>query len=78
VIAPVDVLKLNPAGRDGETEKAIGAVPPAAVTGVNDVAAVPALIVWVAIRRVVESAVEIVSAKVLLLVALLASVAVTV
>jgi hypothetical protein len=59
-------------------EKAIGALPPVDVTGVKDVAAVPALIVWVAIARVVERAVEIVSANVLALVALLASVAVIV
>jgi hypothetical protein len=72
------VLKESPAGRVGEMEKAIGAVPPLAVTGVKLAAAVPALIVWVAIARVVDSAAEIVSANVLALVALLASVAVTV
>ena len=68
---------MSPDGRVGEMEKAIGAVPPVAVTGVKD-AAEDAVRVSAAIRRVVESAVEIVSANVLALVALVASVAVTV
>jgi hypothetical protein len=78
VIAPVAVLSDNPAGSEGEIEKARGAVPPVAVTGVKDVAAVPALIVWVAIASVVASAAEISSANIFALVAALASVAVTV
>jgi hypothetical protein len=78
VIAPVDVLSESPDGRAGEIAKVIGDVPPDAVTGVNDVADVPALIVWVAIARVVVSADETVSANVLALVALLESVAVIV
>jgi hypothetical protein len=53
-------------------------VPPDAVTGVNEVAASPAVRVSEAIARVVMRAAEIVSAKVLELVAPLASVAVTV
>jgi hypothetical protein len=54
VIAPVEVFKDRPAGRDGETEKVRGAVPPDPVTGVKDVAAVAAVstvlaIAWVAV-----------------------------
>ena len=45
----------SPDGRDGEMEKAIGAVPPVAVTGVKDVAAVVAVSVFDAMARVVES-----------------------
>ena len=78
MIAPVDVLKLKPAERDGEIAKVIGAVPPDAVTGVNDVAAVVAVSVLVAMARVVESAAEITRANVLALLAPLSSVAVTV
>ena len=78
VIAPVEVLSESPDGRDGEMEKAIGAVPPAAVTGVKDAAAVVAVRVFDAMASVVESAGEITSANVLALVALLASVAVIV
>ena len=44
-MAPVAVLSASPDGREGEIEKVIGDVPPVAVTGVKDVAAVPALIV---------------------------------
>jgi hypothetical protein len=48
------------------------------VTGINEVAAIPAVKVLLEIASVVESAVEIVNAKVLELVAPLESVAVTV
>ena len=48
------------------------------MTGVNDVAAIPAVKVLLEIASVVESAVEIVNTKVFELVAPLASVAVTV
>jgi hypothetical protein len=48
VIAPVLVLKLSTAGSDGEIEYVIGETPPAAVTGVNEVTAVPASMVFVA------------------------------
>ena len=71
-------MSVSPDGKEGEMAKAIGDVPPDAVTGVKDAADVPALIVCVAIARVVESADEITSANVLLLVALLESVAVIV
>jgi hypothetical protein len=77
-MAPVEVLKDRPADKDGEIAKAIGDVPPAAVTGVKDVAAVVAVKVLVAMARVVESAAEITSANVLALLAPLASVAVIV
>ena len=55
MIAPVDVLSVSPDGREGETEKARGAVPPDPVTGVNDGAAMEAVsvvlaIAWVAAR----------------------------
>ena len=69
---------MSPDGKEGEIENARGAVPPDAVTGVKDAVDVPALIVCVAIARVVVSADEIVSANVLALVALLESVAVIV
>ena len=78
VIAPVDVLIESPAGSDGEIAKEIGDVPPLDVTGINDVAAITAVKVLLEIASVVESAVEIVNAKVLELVAPLESVAVTV
>ena len=71
------VFSDKPEGRDGEIAKVIGAVPPVAVTGVKD-AADDAVSVSDAIARVVESADEITSANVLALVALVASVAVTV
>jgi hypothetical protein len=77
-MAPVEVFIESPDGRDGEIERVIGDVPPVAVTGVNDVATALAVSVSAAIARVVESAVETVSVKVLELVAPLASVAVTV
>jgi hypothetical protein len=77
-MAPVEVLKDRPADKDGEIAKVIGDVPPAAVTGVKDVAAVVAVKVLVAMARVVESAAEITSANVLALLAPLASVAVIV
>ena len=41
VIAPVEMLRLSPDGRDGETEYVRGAAPPAPVIGVNEVAAIP-------------------------------------
>ena len=78
MIAPVEVFIDSPAGRDGAIAKVIGAVPPVAVTGVKDEAAVVAVRVFVAIARVVERAGEITSAKLLALLALLASVAVIV
>ena len=71
-------MSVSPDGREGEIEKVIGDVPPDAVTGVKDVAAVVAVRVFVAMASVVESAGEITRAKVLLLVALLESVAVIV
>jgi hypothetical protein len=78
VIAPVEVLIESPVGRDGEIARLIGDVPPLAVTGINDIAATDAVRVLLEIARVVESAAEMVSVKVLELVAPLASVAVTV
>ena len=77
-MAPVDALIANPDGRDGEIVRVIGEVPPLTVTGINDVAATAAVKVWLEIASVVDSADETVSAKVLELVAPLASVAVTV
>ena len=77
MIAPVDALIAKPEGRDGEIAKLIGDVPPLAVTGVK-LAADAAVSVSAATASVVESVVEIVKAKVLELVARLASVAVTV
>jgi hypothetical protein len=76
MIAPVDTLIAKPDGRDGAMEKVIGEVPPLAVTGVK-LATDAAVSVSAAVASVVESAVEIVKAKVLELVAPLASVAVT-
>ena len=78
VMAPVEVFIESPDGRDGEIARVIGDVPPLAVTGVNDVAAALAVKVWLEIASVVDSADETVSAKVLELVAPLASLAVTV
>jgi hypothetical protein len=78
VIAPVEVLSESPDGREGEMEKAIGAVPPAAVTGVKDAAAVVAVSVFDAMASVVESAGDIASENVLVAVADDASVTVTV
>jgi hypothetical protein len=78
VIAPVAVLKLNPDGREGEIAKAIGDVPPVAVTGVKDVAAVVAVRVSDAMTRVVERAEDIASENVLVAVADDASVTVVV
>ena len=77
VIAPVVVFIESADGSVGEIEKVTDGVPPVDVTGVK-LAAAPAVIVSAVIARVVESAVETVSAKVLELVAPLASVAVTV
>ena len=78
MIAPVEVLIESPVGRDGEIARFIGDVPPLAVTGINDIAATDAVRVLLEIARVVESSAEMVSVKVLELVAPLASVAVTV
>lgn len=78
MMAPVEVFIAKPDGSDGEIARVIGDVPPLAVTGINDVAATDAVRVLLEIARVVESAVETVNAKVLELVAPLASVAVTV
>jgi hypothetical protein len=66
----------KPEGRDGEIAKLIGDVPPLAVTGVK-LAADAAVSVSDAVASVVERAAEIIKAKVLELVAPLASVAVT-
>ena len=78
MIAPVAVFIESPDGRDGEIARVIGDVPPLAVTGINDVAATAAVKVSLEIASVVDRADETVSAKVLELVAPLASVAVTV
>ena len=78
MMAPVEVFIAKPDGSDGEIARVIGDVPPLAVTGINDVATTDAVRVLLEIARVVESAVETVNAKVLELVAPLASVAVTV
>ena len=77
-MAPVDALIAKPDGRDGEIARVIGDVPPLTVTGINEVAAVLAVKVWLEIASVVDSAVETVKANVFALVAPLASVAVTV
>ena len=76
MIAPVDALMAKPEGRDGEIAKLIGDVPPLAVTGVK-LAADAAVSVSDAVASVVDRAAEIIKAKVLELVAPLASVAVT-
>ena len=78
MIAPVDVLSAKPVGSDGEIDKVIGDVPPAAVIGINGVATALAVKVSEAIASVVDKAAETVSMKVLELVAPLASIAVTV
>jgi hypothetical protein len=77
-MAPVEVFIAKPDGRDGEIARVIGDVPPLTVTGINDVAAVLAVKVWLEIASAVDSAVETVKANVFALVAPLASVAVTV
>jgi hypothetical protein len=77
VIAPVDELIESPDGSDGEIENVIGDVPPLEVTGIK-LAADAAVRVSDAMASVVVRAVEMVSAKVLALVAPLASVAVSV
>ena len=78
VIAPVEVLIVRPVGSDGEIERVIGEVPPDDVTGIELVATIPAVNVSEASASVVVRAAETASAKVLELVAPLASVAVTV
>jgi hypothetical protein len=77
-MAPVEVFIDKPDGRVGEIPSVIGEVPPLAVTGINEVVAALAVKVLLEIARVVDSAVETVSANVFELVAPLASVAVTV
>lgn len=77
MIAPVDELIESPDGSDGEIENVIGDVPPLEVTGIK-LAADAAVRVSEAMASVVVRAVEMVSAKVLALVAPLVSVAVTV
>ena len=77
-MAPVDELIERPLGRLGETVNVKGEVPPVDVTGVELVAAMPAVSVSDAIASVVVRAAETASAKVFELVAPLASVAVTV
>ncbi len=77
VIAPVVEFIESADGNAGEIEKVIDGVPPDDVTGVK-LAAAPAVIVSAPLARIVESAVEMVSVNVFELVALLASVAVTV
>ena len=77
MIAPVDELIESPDESDGEIENVIGDVPPLEVTGIK-LAADAAVRVSDAMASVVVRAVEMVSAKVLALVAPLASVAVTV
>ena len=77
MIEPVDELIESPDGSDGEIENVIGDVPPLEVTGIK-LAADAAVRVSDAMASVVVRAVEMVSAKVLALVAPLASVAVTV
>jgi hypothetical protein len=78
VIAPVEELIETPDGSDGEIAKVTGSVPPDAVTGMKLVATALAVKVSDGLTSVVVSAAEIASAKVFELVALLASVAVTV
>jgi hypothetical protein len=78
VMALVAVFIESPDGRDGEIARVIGDVPPLVVTGIKDVAATAAVKVWLEMVSVVERAVDTVSAKVLELVAPIASVAVTV
>ena len=78
VIAPVEVLSESPAGRDGAIAKVLGAVPPDPVTGVKEVLAIAAVSTVLAIACVAVSGPLIVSANVCALLALLASVAVTV
>ncbi|CAB4334277.1 unannotated protein [freshwater metagenome] len=77
LIAPVEVSIASPDGSAGEIENVLAGSPPDAVTGVK-LAAADAVIVSTALTRVVESAVAIVSANVLALVADVASVAVIV
>ena len=77
VIAPVAVFIESPDGSDGEIVNVIEGVPPLEVTGIK-LAADAAVRVSDAMASVVVRAVEMVSAKVLALVAPLASVAVTV
>jgi hypothetical protein len=78
VMAPVAEFIDKPDGRDGEIDKVTDGVPPDDVTGIKDVAAIPAVNVSEASAKVVVRAAETVSVKVLELVAPLASVAVTV
>ena len=78
VIAPVEVLIVRPVGSDGEIEKVTGDVPPLAVTGVEEAAAIVAVNVSDAVTSVVVSAAETVSENVLVAVTDAESVTVTV
>ena len=78
VIAPVAVFIERPVGSEGEIEKAIGDVPPLAVTGVKAVAAIVAVNVSEAITRVVVRAAETFSEKEFVALPAAASVTVTV
>ena len=78
VIAPVEVFIESPDGRDGEIEKVRVGVPPAEVTGVNDVATALAVSVSDVIANVVESASDTVRENVFVAVTDAESVTVTV
>jgi hypothetical protein len=78
VITPVAVFIESPAGNEGEIKKAIGDVPPLAVTGVKAVAAIVAVSVSEAIAIVVVRAPETVSEKVFVALPAAESVTVTV
>ena len=78
VIAPVEVLIVRPVGSDGEIEKVTGEVPPLAVTGVEEAAAIVAVNVSDAITSVVVSTAETISENVLVVLPPTESVTVTV
>ena len=78
VIAPVDVLMVRPVGRVGDIENVSVAVPPLAVTGVEEAVAIVAVNVSDAITSVVVSAAETVSEKVAVALPAAESVTVTV
>jgi hypothetical protein len=65
VIAPVEVFIVRPVGSDGEIDKVTGDVPPLAVTGVEEAAAIVEVNVSDAITSVVVRLAETVSEKVL-------------
>ena len=77
-IAPVAALSVNPVGSVGETLNTTFWVPPDEVTGVNGVTTTEVVKVVEAVASVVVNAVETAKVNVFALVALLASVAVTV